>query len=40
MKWLKKLKDIVDPNYWAAEKIGNKSGLYDKAKSHQLVNGR
>ena len=24
MKWLKKLKDIVDPNYWA-EKIGNKS---------------
>ena len=32
MKWLKKLKDIVDPNYWA-EKIGNKSGLYDKARN-------
>ena len=29
--WLKKIKDIVDPNYWA-EKIGNKSGLYDKAR--------
>ena len=32
IKWLKKLKDIVDPNYWA-EKIGNKSGLYDKARN-------
>ena len=32
MKWLKKLKDIVDPNYWA-EKIGSKSGLYDKARN-------
>ena len=28
--WLKKLKDIVDPNYWM---IGNKSGLYDKARN-------
>ena len=32
IKWLKKLKDVVDPNYWA-EKIGNKSGLYDKARN-------
>ena len=32
MKWLKKLKDIVDPNYWA-EKIGEESGLYDKARN-------
>ena len=31
MKWLKKLKDIVDPNYWASE-VGEKSGLYDKAR--------
>ena len=32
MKWLKKLKDIVDPNHWA-ERIGNKTGLYDKARN-------
>ena len=32
IKLLKKIKDIVDPNYWA-EKIGNKSGLYDKARN-------
>jgi len=32
IKWLKKLKDVVDPNYWA-NRIGNKSGLYDKAKN-------
>ena len=32
MKWLKKLKDIVDPNYWA-EKIGEESGLYYKARN-------
>ena len=32
MKWLKKLKDIVDPNYWA-EKIGEESGLYDTART-------
>ena len=32
MKWLKKLNDIVDPNYWA-EKIGEESGLYDKARN-------
>ena len=29
---LKKIKDVVDPNYWA-KKIGNKSGLYDKARN-------
>ena len=32
IKWLKKLKDIIDPNYWA-EKIGEESGLYDKARN-------
>ena len=32
MKWLKKLKDIVDPNYWT-EKIGEESGLYDKVRN-------
>ena len=32
IEWLKKIKDVVDPNYWA-EKIGNKSGLYDKARN-------
>ena len=32
IKWLKKIKDIVDPNYWA-EKIGEESGLYDKARN-------
>ena len=31
IKLLKKLKDIIDPNYWAT-KIGEKSGLYDKAR--------
>ena len=29
---LNKIKDVVDPNYWA-EKISNKSGLYDKARN-------
>tara|TARA_B100000519_G_C14211988_1_gene423096 strand:- start:129 stop:368 length:240 start_codon:yes stop_codon:yes gene_type:complete len=28
---LKLLKDIVDPSHWA-ERIGNKTGLYDKAE--------
>ena len=27
-----KLKDWVDPNYWAGE-VGEKSGLYDKARN-------
>ena len=34
-----KIKDWVDPNYWASE-VGEKSGLYDKArksKTHQWV---
>ena len=32
IKILKKIKDWVDPNYWA-EKIGEDSGLYDKARN-------
>ena len=35
IKLLKKLKDIVDPNYWAS-KIGEKSGLYDKAEKSSI----
>mgnify|MGYP001370684460 FL=1 len=35
IKLLKKLKDIVDPNYWAT-KIGDKSGLYDKAEKSSI----
>ena len=35
IKLLKKLKDIIDPNYWAT-KIGEKSGLYDKARKSSL----
>ena len=35
IKLLKKLKDIIDPNYWAT-KIGDKSGLYDKAKKSSI----
>ena len=35
IKLLKKLKDIIDPNYWAT-KIGNKSGLYDKAEKSSI----
>jgi hypothetical protein len=27
-----KLKDWIDPNYWAGE-VGEKSGLYDKARN-------
>ena len=30
IKLLKILKNILDPNHWA-EKIGNKSGIYNKA---------
>jgi len=30
-----KLKDWVDPNYWANE-IGEKSGAYDKARNSKL----
>ena len=35
IKLLKKLKDIVDPNYWA-QKIGIESGLYDWAMTSPL----
>ena len=35
MKPLTWLKDILDPNYWS-EKIGNKTGLYKKAKKSSL----
>jgi len=35
IKLLKKLKDIIDPNYWAT-KIGDKSGLYDKAEKSSI----
>tara|TARA_B100000963_G_C22245264_1_gene501781 strand:- start:101 stop:337 length:237 start_codon:yes stop_codon:yes gene_type:complete len=35
IKLLKKLKDVIDPNYWAS-KIGEKSGLYDKARKSSL----
>ena len=35
IKLLKKLKDIIDPNYWAS-KIGEKSGLYDKARKSSI----
>ena len=35
IKFLKKLGDIVDPNYWA-EKIGEKSGLFEWAKKSPL----
>ena len=35
VKFLKKLKDWVDPNYWANE-IGEKSGAYDKARNSKL----
>ena len=30
------LKNIVDPNYWA-NKIGNKTGAYDKAHNSKLA---
>ena len=35
IRFLKKLKDIVDPNYWAT-KLGNKTGLYDRAEKSSL----
>ena len=35
IKFLKKLGDIVDPNYWA-EKIGEKFGLFEWAKKSPL----
>ena len=35
IKLLKKLKDIVDPNYWA-QKLGIESGLYEWAMTSPL----
>ena len=32
---LKGLKDSMDPNYWA-NKIGEKSGAYDKARNSKM----
>ena len=32
---LKGLKESMDPNYWA-EKIGEKSGAYDKARNSKM----
>ena len=32
---LKGLKDSMDPNYWA-DKIGEKSGAYDKARNSKM----
>ena len=32
---LKGLKDSMDPNYWA-EKMGEKSGAYDKARNSKM----
>ena len=33
IKFLKRLKNAVSPDYWA-NRIGEKSGLYDKARSY------
>ena len=35
IKFLKLLKDIIDPNYWAT-KIGERSGLYNKAEKSSI----
>ena len=35
VKFFKKIKDWVDPNYWANE-IGEKSGAYDKARNSKF----
>ncbi len=35
IRFLKKLKDIVDPNYWAV-KLGNKTGLYNRVEKSSL----
>jgi hypothetical protein len=35
IKFLKKLKDVLSTDYWA-EKIGDKTGLYNKAKKSSL----
>ena len=38
MKILKALSNAVDPNYWA-ERIGTKTGAYDKAHNSKLAHG-
>ncbi len=35
IRFLKSLKNWVDPNYWA-NRIGEKSGAYDKARNSKL----
>ena len=35
IRFLTKLKNIVDPNYWAS-RIGNRTGLYDRAENSSL----
>jgi hypothetical protein len=35
IRFLTKLKNVVDPNYWAS-RIGNKTGLYDRAENSSL----
>ena len=36
IKLLKGLKNAISPNYWA-EKIGEKTGAYDKARNSKLA---
>ena len=36
VKILKGIKNTFDPNYWA-ERIGEKSGVYDKARESKLA---
>ena len=36
VKFLKGLKNAVSPNYWA-DRIGEKSGAYDKARNSKLI---
>ena len=31
LMWLKKIADLIDPNWWA-EHIGEKSGIFEKGK--------
>tara|TARA_B100000287_G_C20471406_1_gene717411 strand:+ start:580 stop:819 length:240 start_codon:yes stop_codon:yes gene_type:complete len=35
IRFLKSLKNWVDPNYWA-NRIGEKSGAYDKARNSKI----
>mgnify|MGYP003640822799 CR=1 FL=1 len=36
VKFLKKIADWIDPSYWA-DKIGDKTGAYDKANDSSLA---